>query len=57
MNQDYEDICCFSVENFMRDQELSVHIGTTIPDNFIQAMGVLQGNIISKTIFSLKLTV
>ena len=43
------------VENFMRDREFNVRIGTTMSDNFIQEMGVPQGSIISPTLFNLKI--
>ena len=43
------------VENFMRDREFNVRIGTTMPDNFIQEMGIPQGSIISPTLFNLKI--
>ena len=43
------------VENFMRDREFNVRIGTTISDNFIQEMGVPQGSIISLTLLNLKI--
>ena len=42
-------------ENFMRDGEFNVRIGTTISDNFIQEMVVPQGSIISPTLFNLKI--
>ena len=43
------------VENFMRDREFNVCIGTTMSDNFIQEMDVPEGSIISPTLFNLKI--
>ena len=43
------------VENFMRDREFNVRIGTTMSDNFIQEMCVPQGSIISPTLCNLKI--
>ena len=42
------------VENFMRDREFNVRIGTTMSANYIQEMGVSQASIISPTLVNLK---
>ncbi len=43
------------IENFLRDREFNVRVGTTASDGFIQEMGVPQGSILSPTLFSLKI--
>ena len=42
--------------NFLSDRSFNVRMGSTLPDTFKQEQGVLQGSILSSTLFNVKIT-
>ena len=41
--------------NFLSDRSFNVRMGSTLPDTFKQEQGVLQGSILSSTLFNVKI--
>ena len=43
------------ISNFLSDRSFNVRIGSTLSDTFEQEQGVPQGNILSPTLFNIKI--